>query len=328
MSGSASASYVIDTPDAPFALDVWRSAVAHAVVPLEIEELDGVAFQGHLAQTVVGNVSLFEIVATPHVVRRTPELISDDDNRFYKLSLQLAGPAVLEQDGRSVELRPGDLAIYDTHRPYTLTFPERNQAMVIMFPHELVDLPRDEVARVTATRFPSETGLGRVINPFFVELGRNMDQLAGSHASRLVHSALDLLVTMLSQELHRRQGPATNPARSLAREVREYILEHLGEHDLTPSSIARAHYISTRHLYTIFSAEGQTVSVWIRSRRLEHIRRDLADPLFADRPVSWVAGRWGLHDAAHFSRLFKAEFGESPTAYRERLLGDRARQAG
>lgn len=320
MSHSASGKLAVDTPAASFGLDVWRSAVAGAVVPLEIDELDGVAFRGQLGQTRVGDVSLFGIAATPHVVRRTPELISDDDHRFYKLSLQLAGLTVLEQDGRSAVLGPGDLAIYDTHRPYTLTFPEHNQAMVIMFPHELVDLPRDEVARVTATRFPSGTGLGRVINPFFVELGRNLDQLAGTHATRLVHSALDLLVTMLSQELHRHQGPGTNPARSLAREVREYILEHLGDHSLTPSSIARAHYISTRHLYTIFSAEGQSVSAWIRSRRLERIRRDLADPLYADRPVSWVAGRWGLHDAAHFSRLFKAEFGESPTAYRERRL--------
>lgn len=323
MSDSATACGVADRPGAPLGLDIWRSAIASAIVPLKIDELGGVTFQGYLAQTLVEDVSLFEIVTTPHIVRRTPELISEEDHRFYKLSLQLDGPAILEQDGRTAELRPGDLAIYDTYRPYTLALPEHNQAMVVMFPHELVDLPPDEVARVTATRFPSDTGLGRVINPFFVELGRNMDQLAGTHAARLVHSALDLLVTMLSQELHRRQGPATNPARSLAREVREYILQHLGDPTLTPSSIAQAHYISTRHLYTIFSAEGQTVSVWIRSRRLEHIRRDLADPLFADRPVSWVAGRWGLHDAAHFSRLFKAEFGESPTAYRERLLGAR-----
>lgn len=189
--------------------------------------------------------------------------------------------------------------------------------MVIMFPHEAVDLPRDEVAQVTAVRFPRDEGLGRVINPFFVELGRNMDQLSGSHATRLVHSALDLLVTMLSQELHQRRHGAVGPARSLAREVREYILEHLGDPDLTPASIAQAHYISIRHLYTIFSEEGETVSAWIRSRRLERIRRDLIDPLHADRPVSAIAARWGLLDAAHFSRLFKAEYGQSPTAYRE-----------
>jgi AraC-like DNA-binding protein len=298
-------------------LDTWRSVVAGSFVPLEIDEVGGTPFRGHLERTVVEDVSVFEIVATPHVVRRTAALIEKVEGRFYKLSLQLAGPAVLEQDGREVTLRPGDIAIYDTHRPYRLTFPEKNRAMVIMFPHEAVDLPRDEVAQVTAVRFPPDHGLGRVINPFFVELGRNMDELAGAHASRLVHSALDLLVTMLSQELHQTRHGALGPTRSLAREVREYILEHLGDPDLTPASVAQAHYISVRHLYTIFSAEGETVSAWIRARRLERVRRDLIDPLHADRPVSAVAARWGLLDAAHFSRLFKAEYGQSPTAYRE-----------
>ncbi len=298
-------------------LHTWRAAVSGSFVPLEIDEIGGVPFRGHLDRTVVEDVSVFEIVATPHVVRRTEALIERVEGRFYKLSLQLAGPSVLEQDGRRATLQPGDIAIYDTHRPYRLTFPEKNRAMVIMFPHEAVDLPRDEVARVTAVRFPRDRGLGRVINPFFVELGRNMEELAGAHASRLVHSALDLLVTMLSQELHQRRHGAVGPSRSLAREVREHILEHLGDPELTPAAIAQAHYISVRHLYTIFSEEGETVSAWIRARRLERIRRDLIDPLQAHRPVSAVASRWGLTDAAHFSRLFKAEYGQSPTAYRE-----------
>ena len=303
----------------PASLGRWRSAITSEVVPLEIDEACGVTFRGWLDRTVVGDVSLFDIAATPHVVRRTPELIAPDDRRYYKLSLQLQGTAVLEQDDRRAELRPGDLAIYDTHHPYELSFRQNNRAMVVMFPHELVDLPRDEVDRVTAVRFPSDSGLGKVINPFFVELGRNLDQLAGASASRLVGSALDLLVTMLAQELFRRHGTVNNATRSLAREVREYILDHLGDPALTPSSIARANHISTRHLYTIFSGEGEPVSAWIRTRRLERIRRDLVDPLYSDRPVSWIADRWGLTDAAHFSRLFKAEFGESPTSYRRNL---------
>ncbi|GAA4430997.1 helix-turn-helix domain-containing protein [Georgenia halophila] len=314
---------VVDLPTSSVDLETWRAAITEAVVPLEIEEIGGVRFRGHLTHALVQEVAFFEIVATPHLVRRTPELISHDDRRFYKLSLQLAGRAELRQDDRTAVLLPGDLAIYDTHRPYTLRFPEPNQAMVMVFPHEMVDLPPDEVAKVTATRFPDDVGLGRVINPFFVELGRNMDQLRTSHASRLVHSALDLLVTMLSQELHRRQGSTGPSARSLAQEVHEYILKRLGDPELTPPAIARAHYISLRHLYTIFSPEGQTVSAWIRHQRLEHIRRDLADPLLADRPISWIAGRWGLHDAAHFSRIFKAEFGRSPSSYRRRNLDER-----
>lgn len=298
----------------------WRATIGSQIVPLQIDEVGSVPFRGRLKCRQVEDISVFEITATPHVVSRTEELIRRGDGRYYKLSLQLCGDAVLEQDERRADLCPGDLAIYDTHRPYRLTFIENSLTMVVVFPHELVDLPRDEIAEVTAIRFPADQGLGKVINPFFIELARNMEQVAGVHGGRLVRSALDLLVTMLSQHLQPHQGSRTKPARSLAREVREYVLAHLADPTLTPPTIAQAHYISTRHLYTIFSTEGQSISAWIRSRRLEHIRRDLADPVWADRPVSAVAARWGLLDAAHFSRVFKAEFMESPSVYRERLL--------
>lgn len=308
---------VLDFPSPAVDLPTWRAAIAAAVVPLDIRAEDGITFRGQLRRATVDHVGIFQLVTTPHTVRRTPELISVDDARFYKVSLQLSGSGTLEQDGRTAILEPGDLAIYDTHRPYRLHFSEPSQAMVMVFPQELVDLTPEDVSCVTATCFPEGHGFGRMINPFFVELGRNLDQLHGTFASRLVHSALDLMVTMLSQELHERHD---TPARGLGREVRQHILRRLGDETMTPASIAAAHYISLRYLYTIFSEEGQTVSAWIRSRRLERIRRDLADPLHTDRSISAVAGRWGLHDAAHFSRIFKAEFGESPSAYRRRHL--------
>jgi AraC-like DNA-binding protein len=59
-----------------------------------------------------------------------------------------------------------------------------------------------------------------------------------------------------------------------------------------------------------------TVSGWIRQRRLEGCRRDLLDPTFGDRSVSAIAARWGLTDAAHFSRLSVAAYGLPPAEYR------------
>ncbi|WP_082593086.1 helix-turn-helix domain-containing protein [Phycicoccus sp. Soil803] len=40
-----------------------------------------------------------------------------------------------------------------------------------------------------------------------------------------------------------------------------------------------------------------------------------------------IAARWGFWDAAHFSRAFKAEYGCSPRAYRERCLVARPQPA-
>ncbi|GAA1160616.1 helix-turn-helix domain-containing protein [Nesterenkonia sandarakina] len=301
-------------------LHSWREMISDAVVPLEIQAMPGTTFAGALRSSEVDGVGVYELHTTAHTVRRTPQLVSRDDARFYKLSLQLAGRAVLEQDGRRACLAPGDLAIYDTDRPYALSFPEPSRTMVMVIPREPVDLTADQIAQVTATCFSSDRGFGRLVNPFFVELCNSIEQLPGVYGTRLVHSALDLMVTMLAQELDRHRDLTGSGNSGLHREIREYILNHLGEETLTPASIAAAHFISLRHLYTIFTEDGETVSAWIRARRLEHIRRDLLDPVHALRPVSWIAGRWGLHDAAHFSRLFKTEFGQSPSLYRRQRL--------
>lgn len=307
--------------DPPAAVDLlsWRTAMTQAIVPLDIREFGAEPFQGRFRCTSVGPVGLFDLETSAHSVHRTPDLITKDQPRFYKLTLQLSGQCHLEQDGRTATLGPGDLAVYDTHRPYSLTLPEPGSAMVMIFPQEMVELTAAEVSHVTAVRFAGDQGFGRMINPFFTELSKNLDQLAGSYASRLVHSALDLIVTMLSHTLHSRQSRFSS-THHLVHQIRDYITQNLADSSLTPSSIAAAHFISRRYLYMLFSKESQTVSAWIRSQRLSRICRDLTDPLYADKPVSWIANRWGLHDAAHFSRLFKAHHGESPAAYRRRHL--------
>ena len=67
--------------------------------------------------------------------------IARSDQRYFKLNLQLEGTGLLIQDNREAVLRPGDLAIYDTNRPYTLAFEEQARMMVVMFPHDALSLP-------------------------------------------------------------------------------------------------------------------------------------------------------------------------------------------
>jgi AraC-like DNA-binding protein len=73
------------------------------------------------------------------------------------------------------------------------------------------------------------------------------------------------------------------------RQIKAYIDDHLGDLALGPTSIARAHYISTRYLHKLFAGERLTVSDWVRRRRLEACRRDLRDPALAHETISAVA---------------------------------------
>ncbi|MDI2132748.1 helix-turn-helix domain-containing protein [Yinghuangia seranimata] len=95
-----------------------------------------------------------------------------------------------------------------------------------------------------------------------------------------------------------------------------WIEDHLDDPDLDPAAIAGAHFISTRYLHLLFEDHEVSVARHVRERRLERIRRDLADPALRGVPVSGVAARWGIGDAARFSRVFRERYGVSPSAYR------------
>lgn len=293
----------------------FRAAVSESFVPLQVSSSGPDHFRGMIRAASVDEVHVTDLRATSHVVERTPELIARGDRSYFKLSLMLAGIGMLIQDDREALLRPGDLAVYDTDRPYSLVFDEDFRTMVVMFPKHLISLPPEMIGQLTAVRISGQEGLGSMVVPYLTQLAGNLDQLAGTTGARLAHSALDLVSTVFTRELGLDEVSA-DPHRALVQRIRSYIERNLASTDLGPASIASAHYISTRHLHGLFQEQGVTVSTWIRTRRLEQCRRDLLDPMLADRPVAAIAARWGFVDAAHFSRAFKTTFGISPSEYR------------
>lgn len=293
----------------------FRTAVNDSFVPLQVSSDHPDRFRGMIRGAGVDEVHVSDVRATDHVVERTPELIARGDRPHFKVSLMIAGSGLLIQDGREAVLTPGDLAVYDTSRPYTLAFGDDFRTMVVMFPRHLVALPPDMVGQLTAVRISGSEGLGSVVTPYLTQLALNLDQFAGTTGARLAHTALDLVTTLFARELGL-DGETADPHRALMQQIRGHIDRHLASGDLGPASIAAAHYISTRHLHGLFQEQGTTVSTWIRTRRLEQCRRDLIDPVLANRPVAAIAARWGFVDAAHFSRAFKSAFGVSPSEFR------------
>jgi AraC-like DNA-binding protein len=99
-----------------------------------------------------------------------------------------------------------------------------------------------------------------------------------------------------------------------------YIESHLLD-AVTPAELAAAHGVSVRTVNRIFNATEQTVGEVLRVRRLARARKELSA---GDDAVSSIAHRWGFADASHFSRSFKAQYGISPSDYRNAVHLDRS----
>lgn len=297
--------------------DGFRHAVSDTFVPLATTTDDVAAFRGRLRTADLGTVQLSDVAASGNVVRRTPGLIRRSDPDYLKLGLQVRGYCVLSQDGREAALTPGDFAVYDTTRPYQLAFDDAYRMLVVMFPRNLLRLPPTHLARLTARRVSGRQGLGALVTPLLVELGRRLDVGELAANIHLADAILDLLAATFAEQVECAVDPETR-RRGLLLRIQGFVSDRLGDPELDLATVAAAHHVSVRYVQKLFEDEGETVTGWIRARRLEHCRRDLADARLADLPVSSVAARWGLVDAAHFSRLFKTTYGVSPREYRSR----------
>ncbi|MCS5498353.1 helix-turn-helix domain-containing protein [Cnuibacter physcomitrellae] len=304
-----------DTSDEEDDLERFGRDVSSAFVTLEVQRTVRRRFTGRVRSAMIDGVVVSQVTASPHRVIRTAESIAVDGGHWIKTSLQQSGTAVLQQDGRSVLLQPGDIAVYDTVRPYSLTFPDDYRTLVMMCPAERLGVPAGALATLTARRFGSDDGLGAIVVPMLSSLVESVSGSADALGPRIVSSALDLLSTMLDDGLDA-FGRRDDGKDRVWKQVAWYIEAHLGAPGLTPESIAAAHYMSTRSLHSLFRAHGVSVARWVKASRLERCRRELVDPLMRSESVAAIARRWGFADAAAFSRSFRATYGYPPSAVR------------
>ena len=310
----------IATPhDAPSAvrLDFWREVVSRSFVPLEVSLPGGPeGFHAQLRNARLGPVQVSVVEATPHRAARTRRVIGSDAPDFVKVSLQLAGHCVLAQSDREAELRPGELALYDPRRPYSLDTDRPGRSLALMFPRDMLQMSERDLTRVMATPVPCSGGVGAVAGPFLYGLARQVDELDALGAPRLANVIADLLGSLLAEHTGAERSPDDDGREVLTRRILAYMRQRLADPGLGPDEIAAAHHISRRYLYKLLAEHGYTVSRWLREQRLAGCRRDLTDPASAHLCVGAVGRRWGFPDAARFSHAFKDAFGISPSEAR------------
>jgi AraC-like DNA-binding protein len=249
---------------------------------------------------------VWRVAGSPMSAERASRHLSAPAVGDYLLAVHLTGTARASQDGRDVDLGPGDFALFDSARPYSIAFRARGA-----FAHIIYQVPRASLdarrgaGKATALAVPAASAPGRLAFPYLRTLA------AEAPGQAFVDVALDLIAGALLAAAGYRAGPPA-PAPARIRELKTCALAHLGDPGLSPESIARASYISVRQLHRLFAREQLSFAAWVREQRLRRCRDDLADPGLRHLAISEIAGRWGYRSPAHFTRAFSARFGVTP----------------
>jgi AraC-like DNA-binding protein len=158
--------------------------------------------------------------------------------------------------------------------------------------------------------------MGRVASRFLQSLPDVMPSLDSASAARLASISLDLVSAAIA-EFQNTSGACDTTSRVARRiQIKDYIESHLGDCELSLTSISSALHVSARYLNDLFEQENTSVARHIWSRRLERGHAILQDPAQARRGIGSVAFGLGFNSVSHFGRAFKGRYGVSPSEFR------------
>lgn len=310
-----------DAPGDPLAY--WQDVVCDLFVPLSCSAAAESRFAWEFASGGRDDLRLVEMAVTPHRVRRSREQVARSTEGFFIISQQVDGPGVVIQDGREAVLQPGDLAIYDSTRPYELRFAGPMRQRIVRVPHALLTDKLSQTEQLTARAIRAQMPLGSLCNSFITSAFAILPTGEHSTWSAVRDALTDLLCAALREEDGKARPDDAVSSRVLRRRILRFIETNLRDPELDVAQIAAAMRLSSRYVHMLLQQGGTTPGKLIWSQRLLRCAEALSDPAQASMPVSQIAYAWGYKDAAHFSRSFRSQFQMSPSEFRKREMSER-----
>lgn len=244
---------------------------------------------------------------------------SNDDESPYNIYLSNRRH-VLVSDGRRVILEPGDVTIAHASAGLTMTTKEPYSTIGLTVPGELLRAHISHPEKVVGARFSCKTGFSKIVSSMLFTMWEYADSDNFEEiGTKLGENLLSILSTCCdAYEEH----PEVQNQDLLDKQeqIKQIINQNLKQPDLCVGELARQFGYSIRYIQRLFSEEDCTVSNYIRRQRLEGCRRHLADPTWLNHSITEIAFNWGFNSSAHFSRVFKEQYGINARDFRKQAM--------
>lgn len=290
-------------------IQLWSEALTDLCGRFDIDPLDGSTFDGLINYTSVSRLKLCQIEASQHRIGHAAPRIRNSDHPYVKILFQTYGVSYFEQNGRRIDINPGDCLVYDVSCPHSIVSPALTRHDVVIVPKELLRERGLGVGNLSACKLSARGGTGRIAHDFVHAVFSEAEKLSPNNAAGVADSLIDLLLLPLRDAdlTLDKVGPEAMYVRAQG-----FIREHLRDPELSIDQISTALQCTKRYLHMLFSDRGMTVSDYIWQARLHHCRQELENA--NGKTITDVAFSWGFSSSSHFSRVFSKYFGVVPSA--------------
>lgn len=292
-------------------VDLWERHNARALVGLECRTITGTPLEATETNLQLNSLHFAHVAANAHVVERTNRHIASGTTDGVVLYFTLFGESFFYyKDGVHLQ-RPGGLLVCDVNEPFMRGFARGLQEFALRIPRAIFEeLADDPMPKHPITMDFSGIQGANVHAAALASLVKSTFASAADESKLLEaeSTALGLLRAIFSADEAR--SAAAHRRAALA-----YVERHLRDSRLSVAQVARSIGVSERQLSRIFAETGSGLSRVVLERRLDLAQKLLSTP--ADRrSIGEIAAWCGFTSHAHFTRVFRERFEETPGDYR------------
>jgi AraC family transcriptional activator of tynA and feaB len=268
-------------------------------------------FRATVRRLWIDDLALVDVTCDPCSGVRGATRIKRADIDYVVVLINRAGRESVCQDDAATQMHPGDAVVWDSTRPGGFRVWEPMAKRSLFVPRSALGETGTRGLGVAGGMLDGGAPATELLTSYLDILARTVSRLSPAAVSAVRNATLDLVSAALQPgQTAAFPGPGVPVLRAV---IGQWIEQNLDRVDLSPSAIAIAHNMSLRSVHRLFEETGETVSSFIRIRRLAQARMDLAA---TDDAITEIAARWRFYDASHFTRAFRAQYGLAPSHYR------------
>lgn len=295
----------------------WRFAGADGVTrlsgPFSIEVVLKEEFSAQLTRVQLDHVALEAFEATGHTAVRGADQIAGYPAPLMTFVLLLSGSMRVELESGFFDLGEGEAMVIDSRDPFSSTASARTRVLRAVVGLEHLD-PR---LRERGATVPGALPQSALLKGFVAFVANILSSTASGHQARgdrLIQVVAELLSAVVAEaQLIQAERDGSS---GLRYRMEQYIETHYTDPGLDSGAVAAAFGISLGHAHHVFNDDEQTLSRFIRVRRVAAVALELrAEP--GTIRFDLLAVRYGFTSRDALGRAFQQRFGMTPTAYRD-----------
>ena len=249
--------------------------------------------------------------ASPIDFRRTAAHIADYPRDTYTLVLLREGSWWTEIDGTELQVAPGETVIMDFTVPWHVHGNTQQNVMMVL-PQAVLHAAVPDAPKLHGQVLQGSSG--RLFADHLLALTGHLPNLPQRDVTFIRSATLCLLSNAVAALPNATPRPAASRALPIER-IRAFIDAHLTDPELSPVSICRELGVTRSTLYRAFSPIGGVIT-YIQCRRLEAARDSIAGS-GTNASIAEVADTYQFSSPAHFSTIFRRQFGVTPRDARD-----------